>query len=156
MTTDAPLTMRLLSEMNAVPDSRVSATFITAFSGDCILAIENERGWDIPGGYLEAGESPAEALDRELIEEAGASVQWKSPFAVLCSAQSRQVMLVYVGGGIAFGDFVKQKDVLGRAMLTIDELVSRYYGDRNFMRQLIDAGRKRQSFYSKQSDVKVL
>ena len=29
------------------------------------------RGWEIPGGHLEAGESPSEAMLRELQEETG-------------------------------------------------------------------------------------
>jgi 8-oxo-dGTP diphosphatase len=28
-------------------------------------------GWDIPGGYVEPGESPAQACSRELVEELG-------------------------------------------------------------------------------------
>ncbi|WP_436772478.1 NUDIX hydrolase [Yinghuangia sp. YIM S09857] len=32
------------------------------------------RGWDVPGGHMEAGESPAEAAARELAEETGYAV----------------------------------------------------------------------------------
>ena len=37
-----------------------------------VLFVEHpERGWEIPGGHLESGESPEEALLRELFEETG-------------------------------------------------------------------------------------
>ena len=36
------------------PVNRVGAVFVLALWGDQILAVKNERGWDIPGGHLEA------------------------------------------------------------------------------------------------------
>ena len=44
-----------------------------------VLFVEHpERGWEIPGGHLESGESPEEALLRELFEETGMSGELKS------------------------------------------------------------------------------
>jgi len=34
-----------------------------------------ERGWEIPGGHLNAGESPEDALIREVLEETGLEVK---------------------------------------------------------------------------------
>lgn len=34
-----------------------------------------KKGWDIPGGYVEPGESPAQAAAREVIEELGVPIQ---------------------------------------------------------------------------------
>ncbi|MDR1694069.1 MAG: NUDIX domain-containing protein [Lactobacillaceae bacterium] len=38
--------------------------------------------WDIPGGKMEFGEQPVEALKREIMEETGLEVDIKKPFTV--------------------------------------------------------------------------
>jgi len=57
---------------------------ITAFAfvqrGGRYLVLERGqepyRGrWDLPGGFVEAGESPAEAVEREILEETGLCVE---------------------------------------------------------------------------------
>ena len=37
------------------------------------------RGWDLPAGHIDAGESPEEAIRRECLEETGASLAEVSP-----------------------------------------------------------------------------
>ncbi|TMV50133.1 NUDIX domain-containing protein [Paenibacillus mesophilus] len=59
-----------------LPDEKhITGAFVLAFLGnELVLTQLKERGWDIPGGHLEPGESPVEAMKRELYEEAGAVV----------------------------------------------------------------------------------
>jgi 8-oxo-dGTP pyrophosphatase MutT (NUDIX family) len=59
-----------------LPDSeRITGAFVLAFKGDeLVLTQLKERGWDIPGGHLERGETPDDAMKRELYEEAGAVI----------------------------------------------------------------------------------
>lgn len=50
----------------------ITCSFVLAFKeNELLLTNLNERGWDIPGGHIELGESPMEAMQRELYEETG-------------------------------------------------------------------------------------
>lgn len=54
---------------------RTTAAFLFLFHEDRLLLTNlNSRGWDIPGGHLESGEGPFDAMKRELYEETGATV----------------------------------------------------------------------------------
>lgn len=57
------------------PAEAVTAAHVFAFDGDrIVLARHVDRGWTIPGGHVEVGESPLEAMRREAREEAGIEV----------------------------------------------------------------------------------
>ena len=66
---------------------RVAAAVILRADGDVLLA-QRPPGrayagyWEFPGGKLEAGETPAQALTRELYEELGITVRTASPWLV--------------------------------------------------------------------------
>jgi 8-oxo-dGTP diphosphatase len=50
----------------------ITTAFALAFSGDQLLLTNLiKRGWDIPGGHVEAGEMPEETVRREVAEETG-------------------------------------------------------------------------------------
>jgi 8-oxo-dGTP pyrophosphatase MutT (NUDIX family) len=50
--------------------------FAFAFQGERMLFTHLfKRGWDIPGGHIESGETPAQAAVRETMEETGVLVE---------------------------------------------------------------------------------
>ena len=53
----------------------VTTALVLAFAGDHLLMTNLvRRGWDIPGGHIEYGERPDEAVLREVYEETGATL----------------------------------------------------------------------------------
>ncbi len=52
-------------------------------------------GWGIPGGFLEAGEQPEEAVRRELREEVGLEVRQVEIFASRTFKRPRQVEILF-------------------------------------------------------------
>lgn len=51
--------------------------YAIAFDGDRFLMVRHPRrgGWEMPGGSIEAGETPEEAAIREFHEEAGYGIE---------------------------------------------------------------------------------
>lgn len=64
----------------------------------CRRAIEPRTGfWTFPAGFMEAGEDTAQAAARETLEEAKASVEIASLYAMLSLPHVSQVYLVFRG-----------------------------------------------------------
>lgn len=68
-------------------NSKPCAGALIVREGQVLLAeraIDPWRGyWDVPGGFLEPGEHPADGARREVREETGLEVQLSEPFAIL-------------------------------------------------------------------------
>lgn len=51
--------------------------YTAAFDGNKFLMVYNQKrkGWEMPGGHIESGETPEDAARREFMEESGYDVQ---------------------------------------------------------------------------------
>lgn len=137
-------TLKVFKSEDSVPSrDQISAVFLIAFSNNKVLAGRNERGWDIPGGHLEAKEDLQSGLRREIKEEVGATFGTAEPFALLRSSNSRQVMLFYVSKSYVLGTFTPKEDALERALLSVEDLLSWYYGDKQLLRRIINEAKSR-------------
>ena len=137
-------THRFLEPSEGLPDQEnTSAVFLVAFKDGKILAAQNERGWDIPGGHLEGSEDCLTALKREILEEVGAEVSDAVPYAILTSSTSLKAMVFFTSNAINLIEFAPSKDALSRDLLDQEELLRRYYGDKELLRSLIEGARKK-------------
>ncbi|MEV6523738.1 NUDIX hydrolase [Longispora sp. NPDC051575] len=65
-----------------------------------------KSGWDLPGGYVDEGESPLEGCVREVREELGLDLPLRGPLVVDWSPKRRtgnRVMFVFDGGELPAG-----------------------------------------------------
>ena len=121
----------------------LSAVFLIALNGSKILAIKNERGWEIPGGHIEQGETCEEALIREVAEEAGASFSDAKLLAIIESDNQDvyrdKIMLIYVTKDFKLGEFTQSEDAFEREVVKIKEFLQRYKeGRSNDVKHIMD------------------
>jgi mutator protein MutT len=82
------------------PFTDTAAALIFNDAGQILLLKHHFRpgsGWGIPGGFLELGEQPEQALRRELREEIGLEVNQVEIFTARSFKKPRQVEIVFRG-----------------------------------------------------------
>jgi 8-oxo-dGTP diphosphatase len=105
----APRSIRRWTVRLSHPRFAVTAgAVITDARGRVLLLKHRFRpgtGWGMPGGFMEAGEQPEEALRRELREEVGLEIEKLRLFTTRAFQTPRQVEIVFTAR--ALGDLDK-------------------------------------------------
>ena len=108
-------------------DAPITGAYVLAvFHGRLLIARHRERGWDIPGGHVDPGETPEETAVRETFEETAARITglrliaiqrlhidgpkppgYKYPYPTSYQA-------LYLADVISMGPFVEEEDTVER------------------------------------------
>jgi 8-oxo-dGTP diphosphatase len=102
----------------ALPRKRVSAGVVVTDDAGRVLLVEPtyKPGWEVPGGMVEADESPRAAAARECREEIGLDVEVGRLLLVDWVSAGRRpddgLMLLYAGGPVDTERIVLQADEL--------------------------------------------
>jgi 8-oxo-dGTP diphosphatase len=71
-----------------------------AHEGDIVWVLHPVRGWEVPGGKVEPGEAPDDAMLREAFEEAGlrlSAYEWVAEYEIHQTGRDALYKWVYVG-----------------------------------------------------------
>lgn len=110
----------------------VSAALALAIQDDAFVVADIPgRGWCVPGGHLEPGETPAQAAEREAFEEAGIRL---APLFHLGSFLFQEpdtppsnCVPVFLAAVVSWHTLPAQTESRGRRLLTYGELPQHYY-----------------------------
>lgn len=126
-------------EPSNIETSHISAIFLVGIKDGMILAARNERGWDIPGGHVDADDTDLySALVREVDEESGVTLKKAKPFAIMRFDGKDKSMLFYVSDAFELEEFIPKEDAFERQMMPIPEFIEKYNWKKNVIQPIIE------------------
>jgi 8-oxo-dGTP diphosphatase len=110
------------------PDPKVAVAALVEREGEILLvrrANDPERGrWTLPAGFVDAGEDPARAAERECLEETGLLVEVRALLDVLSGQDHPRGahIIIFYRADIISGELQPADDVDGVAFFPRDKL----------------------------------
>ncbi|MCP5095235.1 MAG: NUDIX domain-containing protein [Chloroflexi bacterium] len=139
-----PNEYHLIQDDKLPPTNLITAALGLIFDENRFLMTQlNARGWDIPGGHIEPGESPEAAVRREVYEETAVYIKdlhlfaydkfvihapepkgYKYPFPISYQA-------FYLGNVAASDTFTPNGEANARKLFSSDEVFNTQWGGKN-------------------------
>jgi 8-oxo-dGTP diphosphatase len=110
-----------------IPPKHIVAVsvLITNSKGEILMVRSPKRGWEMPGGQVEEGESLIEALQREILEESGAVTEIGALVGVYSNIKPPpKVIFAFLGTWLS-GELITSSESLEVEWVARDEVVPR-------------------------------
>lgn len=110
-----------------IPPKHIVAVsgLVTNSKGEVLLIRHPKRGWEMPGGQVEEGESLIEALQREILEESGAVTEIGALVGVYSNIKlPTKVIFAFLGTWVS-GDLTTSSESLEVEWVARDEVLPR-------------------------------
>jgi len=130
---------------NTLPNNLDNITSVmgAVFNNGNLLLTKPRRGWGLPGGHIEAKESPEECLKRECIEEAGVEIDnlkligyWKTKKIKKLESNKQYpddgYQLLYIANTVKIYDFIPMHEVSERKFIPTQEVGNTHHNYDNF------------------------